>query len=665
MAGRPLRVTSTVMNVFPFYPKRLSRRGASTASMAAEHMSEGARKLWSAGVAMAVSLLLFPTGTGLGGSLRDVEATVEPGFLSRLQADPTGTFDALVTVRTPLVPETLDLLGSRGLHVLRSFVDLGVVYAEGPGTAFLGLAGLDPVLRVTGNEPLQWFGDTDTVATRARESWDAKSTSTTPVTVGGAVVDGTGVGVAIVDSGVDATHPDLASAVMVSQKFVCSTPGLIHTTPDTCYGNYAAIGDDGCANTFWVPLDDSDTTSGHGTHVAGIVAGRGIASDGRITGAAPGSSLYSLSVGEGLNILFALEAFNWIHCNHAAVSPAIRIVSNSWGISGGSAYSASDPIVVATNQLVADGLVVLFAVGNDGGSGSSNRISGYAKNPTAGVIGVASYNDAGKATRTGSLSTFSSRGGSAETTRTNWPDVSAPGDLITSTLAKTGAVCLPPEVNYLPYYCTISGTSMATPHAAGVVALLLQANSSLTPADVEDVLEDHAVQFTTPGGYLSDSTNPTSGINYGAGHGLVDAIASLADSRVLGSGAGGSPLPQVSQNPHVYAEGLADGQVVRGVQGALVVQWTEVAGRTVSLSERSLTSGNTATYGLSLGQPANFRVDDGSTVTNVADTLTADGSLLQMDADYIFPAPGTYTVEAQIDFGSGLVSFDAFVVRVV
>lgn len=603
-----------------------------------------------------------------------IDELLEPSLRNKIAANHNAIVDALVTFNGP--PSAGDLEALRGvrLEVVRVFDQFGIVYVVGLGTDLLRLATLENVRRVSENAPLEYYGETATVATRAREAWDAKSTSTDPVLVGGSTVNGVGVGIAIIDSGIDASHPDLSSAVALNQKFVCTTPGIIYVPTQTCYGD-AIIGIiltgtpyTGCTNTFWVPLADTDTTSGHGTHVAGIVAGRGVASDARYMGAAPGATIIGLGVGEGLSILYALEALNWIDCNAAAYD--IEIVSNSWGRNA--AYSASDPINVAVSALVADGLVVVFATGNDAGTGSSNNVNTYARNPTAGVIGVANYDDTGTATRTGSLASSSSRclvgGGGVVPVASVCPDVSAPGTSITSTVSKAGLI--PPlELRYMPYYGPATGTSMAAPHVAGVAALLLQADPTLTPAEVEDILEDTAIQFTTPGGYPagSDPSNPTNGINYGAGHGLVDAIAALQDSRVLGSTGLGSPLPQLRQNPHVYTEGVVDPMVAGGVPPTFNLQWSQVNGRPVSLAERTIVSGNAVTYGVSSGQSANFRVEaPGGSITNLGTTLAGDsGGTLQMTASYTFPAAGTYTIESQISFSGSLVSFDAFRVRVL
>lgn len=479
-------------------------------------------------------------------------------------------FDVLLSYTEEVTGSPLAALADVGLQPVRVYETFGVAYAVGTASAVLDAADLPDVVRVTENGPLEHYLWTAVVATRAREACDAKSTSTNPVTASGTVVDGSGVGIAIVDSGIDATHPDLGPAVAVNQKFVCPTPGLIYVPTGTRFG--AAIAGilttgtpfTGCTNDFWVAAPDTDVTSGHGTHVAGIASGRGVASDGRFMGVAPGATLYGLGVGEAIVILYALEALNWVSCNAAANN--IRVVSNSWGRNA--AYDPAEPINLAVDALVSQGLVVVFAAGNDGGTGGDDRVNTYARNPTPGVIGVANYDDAGTATRTGSLASTSSRcpvSGGAVATASNCPDVSAPGTSITSSVAKTGLI--PPfELTYMPYYGLASGTSMAAPHVSGVVAQLFQPAPTLPPGTVEDILEDNAIQFTTPGGYPagSDPSNPTNGINHRAGHGLVDAIASLEDARVLGVSGLGSPPPQIRSNPHVYTEGVIDPQLVAG-----------------------------------------------------------------------------------------------------
>ena len=124
-------------------------------------------------------------------------------------------------------------------------------------------------------------------------------------------VTGKGVTVAVIDSGVDFTHPDLAPAMVANVKM--SPLGADGPLPPV----------EGLPNT--------DTTSGHGTHVAGDVAGRGIASNGAYKGAAPGASLVGIGTGEGLTVHSrgVLQSYDWILEHHQEYG--IRVTNNSFG----------------------------------------------------------------------------------------------------------------------------------------------------------------------------------------------------------------------------------------------------------------------------------------------------------------------------------------------
>jgi serine protease AprX len=144
---------------------------------------------------------------------------------------------------------------------------------------------------------------------------------------------------------------------------------------------------------------------------------------------------------------------------------------------------------------------------------------------------VASYDDKATGTRNGTVSTFSSRGirGSFET----YPDVSAPGTNIQSAcrawlpICSTGfAPASGPGLTDVATFNTISGTSMATPHVAGIVAQLFEKNPAATPADIERALEVGAHKFTDGAPYETDPRgNGTT--SFDKGHGLVDVMAAL------------------------------------------------------------------------------------------------------------------------------------------
>ncbi|MDQ3287535.1 MAG: S8 family serine peptidase [Pseudomonadota bacterium] len=314
------------------------------------------------------------------------------------------------------------------------------------------------------------------------------------ITGGHAVQDqiglkGAGVTVAVLDSGVDANHPDLQFGSKTIQ-------------------NVKIVGDLGLTGTSaWLEnQSNTDTSSGHGTHVAGTVGGTGAASAGDprranyYAGIAPEANLIGLGTGEGLNILFALQGFDYALVNQERYS--IDIITNSWG-SSTSVYDPNNPINKASFEAYKRGMVVAFAAGNDGPA--DDTLNPYALVPW--VINV------GSGTKAGDLSDFSSRGVAGDPYK--HIDVVAPGSGICSTRAPGTVVgALGPVVNadhpsYTTYYHCISGTSMATPFVAGTAALLLEANPALSPDQIEEILMQSATAMPTyafhqvGGGYIN------------------------------------------------------------------------------------------------------------------------------------------------------------------
>ena len=311
---------------------------------------------------------------------------------------------------------------------------------------------------------------------------------------GGFPVSGKGIGVVINDSGVDGTHKDIEFGRNLVQNVFGSAnlnaiSGLL---PITYIEN--------------VPNTDSD--SGHGTHVAGTVGGTGAMSGGKYEGVAPGAKLIGYGSGAVVAMLDTLGGFEYALTHQQEYN--IRIITNSWGDTSdaGTEFDPNHPINIATKKLHDRGIITVFSAGNSGPNEST--ISGnYKKAPW--VITVAAGD------KQGSLASFSSRGlkgygGTVEVdgityTWTDKPTITAPGVDIISTrvLSPLSALSAPKDVEYispehLPYYTTFSGTSMAAPHVAGVIALLLEVNPNLNAFDVKDILESTA---TTMDGYES------------------------------------------------------------------------------------------------------------------------------------------------------------------
>jgi len=285
---------------------------------------------------------------------------------------------------------------------------------------------------------------------------------------------------------------------------------------------------------------DTDTLSvgGHGTHVAGIIAGRPTTlADGTSQhGAAPGAKLVSLSTGAALVIVGADSALNWVLENHAApcgagVSaaecPPIKVTNNSYGPTGGGEFDPESATAKLQRALAAEGVATVWANGNDGGDGSENLSNPPGQDPTGGVISVASYNDLGTGTRDGEVSDFSSRGKAGQPS--SYPDISAPGDLITSSCRPYLVICSTgldpqngPGATDIGTFNTISGTSMAAPHIAGIVAQLFQAKPSATPAEIERALKSTTHRYADGAPYTSVGGLLTS---VDKGTGLVDVVA--------------------------------------------------------------------------------------------------------------------------------------------
>ncbi|MGH8286183.1 MAG: S8 family serine peptidase, partial [Steroidobacteraceae bacterium] len=317
---------------------------------------------------------------------------------------------------------------------------------------------------------------------------------------------GKGVTVGIVDSGCDASHPDLADHVVHNVKLYS--------------GEYVNVRPDG-SNTIVVPFEmgpyqNSDLAGGHGTHVAGIVAADSTTDpNGGRLGVAPDAQLVCYSIGEVLFTTAVVTAYD-----HLLDQPdlwGVDVVNNSWGNSFRQ-FDPRDPVAVVTKAVADLGVVVVFAAGNSGDAEAEMGLNPFSQSPWA--ISVA----AGTLAHTRAV--FSSNGlifdnsqgvqpgAGGHTVFTGdrigiyHPDFTAPGASISSTCSTAGTAVLacPPYGNR-----SASGTSMASPHIAGAAAVLLQANPKLTSAQVRSALQSTA----TPVAAADGSALPFWQIGYG------------------------------------------------------------------------------------------------------------------------------------------------------
>lgn len=470
----------------------------------------------------AVVAALFMSISGLAGVVLadspSSRAVLGDGVAEALSASPRGeSLDLIVTLRDGA--DAGALLSRHSLTPRLQLKMLPIALASGSASEWMSLSREPGVMGLDLNDSYDYYLDTAVDATRVRElqngslvrvrgrNPNAKALEKTTL-----ILEGEGAGIAVVDTGVDVTHPDLAERIVPGRN-LRNIPWIvrifgIEIPPST-----------------WVPVSDSDLHNGHGTHVAGIALGDGRASDSRIRGVAPAARLYAYGVGAGISVINFLGAYDHILANpQEPGEPPIKVINNSFGATGNPGAAET----VTIRALVASGITVVFAAGNDGNGGENadrtNRlckIRDASNEPLKGVICVANYSDGEQGTSEGGIASSSSRGLLANPT--SWADVAAPGSHIQAARAKTATIASSPAfatkygTTQLPDYITISGTSMAAPHVAGVAALMYEAATraevEITPAEIESIMKSTAHGFSNYAPY----PNPH------AGAGLVDA----------------------------------------------------------------------------------------------------------------------------------------------
>ncbi len=275
----------------------------------------------------------------------------------------------------------------------------------------------------------------------------------------GKEINGSGIIIGILDTGIYGRHPDF--------YFPNGTCKIIY-------------------NVSFVPGEDASDRFGHGTHVAGIAAGTGLASHGVFKGVAPGALLANIKVladnGSGY-VSWILEGIEY------AVNKSIDIINLSFG--GGGNGVGDDPLSIALDIASKKGVVPVVAAGNEGPYYYSLGIPAVSK--SAITVGAIEKNL--------SIADFSSRGPTGDLRIK--PDVVAPGvDIIAplaegSYIAKLFSSRYPKDIfnGVNGRYVKLSGTSMAAPHVAGVAALILQVHRNYTPEMVKSAIMSTAIDI--------------------------------------------------------------------------------------------------------------------------------------------------------------------------
>ena len=281
---------------------------------------------------------------------------------------------------------------------------------------------------------------------------------------------GQGVPIAILDTGIDNTHPEFLGRILKCHSEITNT--------DSC-----------------------DDQNGHGTHTAGIAAASGV--NPQAEGVAPQASLYIDQVLDSTGsgpISEIISGIDWAVANNAKII-SMSLGTNPLSVNQPNCDNSIPSLTTAVNNAVAAGITVVAAAGNSGsqGIGAPGCISS--------TIAV------GAVDNTDTIASFSSRGGAMRN-----HGISAPGVNILSSVPIGSCMLCDPTG-----YTILSGTSMATPHIAGTIALMLEANPSLTPATIKSTLFSNACTgSTTP----SCPTGTVPNANYGFGR--VDAFRSYS-----------------------------------------------------------------------------------------------------------------------------------------
>ena len=427
---------------------------------------------------------------------------LDPGLLRRDGLRALVMFDHDVSART------LDRLVDAGVTRARVFDAIDTVAVLAPHRSSYGvIAGWDDVAAVDDDSHIRYANYVSKSDTRVTEVLEGAAPLQSAYT-------GAGVTVAVADSGVEGTHPDLVDRLAANVDM--EHQPLLDDLTDGAYSESGA------------ERPVSTDEFGHGTHVAGIVAGTGAAGRGAdLSGVAPEATLVNCKMGfQGATETTAMACFQWFldHREDPRFPGGIRIVSNSW--SADAAASAGLPLQAMVRKMTRAGMTLVFAAGNDGPAVPGRSTVKRYPNSMEEVVTVGAtckskefmpFNCSGPL----SLAQFSSQGAEV--------DVVAPGSDIWSTRAAASVlgarnVLVQAQGNPVPgdtphdetvnrgFYITLGGTSMSTPHVAGIAALLLEANPGLGPRRVERILTRSARDLGPRG------------FDPGFGYGLVDAL---------------------------------------------------------------------------------------------------------------------------------------------
>src|SRR5271165_1782403 len=406
---------------------------------------------------------------------------------------------------------------------------------------------------------------------------------------------GAGVGVAVIDSGINDSHLDLWNSSQTASRVVYHQDFTGTPTTNSSGAKYDLYG--------------------HGTHVAGIIAGNGSLSGGNYAGVAPGAQLVDLraldqnGAGTDSTVIAAIQEAIALQSTYN-----IRIINLSLGRGIGVSYT-QDPLCQAVEAAWQSGILVVVAAGNYGrlsvnGSNGFGTVTAPGNDPFVLTVGATKSNGSTSASAE-TLASYSSKGPTTYDHVVK-PDMVAPGNGIVS-LAAPGATL---EAEYPAElvtgsdgnndYFTLSGTSMATPAVVGAAALLLQEQSTLTPDQVKARLMLSATKMTTAWGLVSTSayvphlsqTFTSSYDLFSVGSGLLNVQAADTSTALAPATVGSALSPTAVYNSQTGIVSLVYGNST--VAPTSVVWGSSVVWGTSVVWGASIVNGASVVWGSSL-----------------------------------------------------------------
>ena len=438
-------------------------------------LSHGTVRSLAAAVALTLLAVLGVQPRPDGSSA--IATKVDPGLAAEAAAAPASTVNVIVRETLPPSDVAERLVRSLGGTVTHELPILGGFSATVPGSALVDLAQSGSVGLVWGDGKISMSSSpTSLYNTLAPNTAWRQSIRLNQVD---GDYDGTGVAVALLDTGVTESG-DLGNRLV--------------------------------ARVDLTPEHDGFDRYGHGTHMSGIIAGTGAASDGQWTGVAPGANLVSVKVAGpdgSTDVSVVIAGLQWVVANRSTYN--IRVLNLAFGTDSVQSYSI-DPLDYAVEQAWFSGILVVASAGNRGPG--PNTINKPGDDPFVLTVGAADNHGTPDRSST-TVAAFSSWGSPGGFTK---PDIIAPGITVVS-LRDPGSTIdtLYPHARIGDSYFKGTGTSQAAAIVSGVAALMFQANPWLTPDLAKGVLLKTAYKNGNYG--------------HGAGAGLVDAGSALQAAR--------------------------------------------------------------------------------------------------------------------------------------